>query len=518
MTVRTAEPIPAAATPGRVRAAVLTWGMGAVYSAITILIGFFATPILLKLLSAERVGAARVVGEWMGYLMLADLGLMSAFGVLMVRARKGGPSEVASVTRLGLRVMSIIALVIAPAALALGWFMPQLVKIDPALVWELRVAAIIGAIAMVLVPLSVFRSVLETAQRGYLVNAALLMQSLTVTGLSLLLAWRGWGIVGLSVATVVGSVVYLVMTVRWGLRLLGNIAHVPPARIPIRELWGLSWPLAAAGAGNRLNLMTDAIVVGYFLGSTPVAVLFLTQRLILLVAGQVNSLGNASWAAMSELLNTGQREILESRVAELVRLIVGVGIVIVGTVTAYTSSFVRLWVGGDMYGGDLLAALTAASAITFGFLRLFIWIIDMQGDARQRVLVSSIGAILNLILSLIFVKWIGLAGVALGTLLAYLVTDAWYAPWLAHRRYGISVRTVALAAARGMALGLPWAAGAWLLARSHAAPEGWARFGVEAGMVLGLGMVYCWLAVLSVSDRHEWRKRFSRLRKTGVSP
>ena len=39
------------------------------------------------------------------------------------------------------------------------------------------------------------------------------------------------------------------------------------ARIPLRQLWSLSWPLAAAGAGNRLNLMTDAVVVGYFLGS-----------------------------------------------------------------------------------------------------------------------------------------------------------------------------------------------------------------------------------------------------------
>src|SRR5262245_55952069 len=78
MTVRTAETISVEAppAPGRVRAAVLTWSMGAVYSAITILVGFVTTPILLKLLTAERVGAARVVGEWMGYLMLADLGFM----------------------------------------------------------------------------------------------------------------------------------------------------------------------------------------------------------------------------------------------------------------------------------------------------------------------------------------------------------------------------------------------------------------------------------------------------------
>ena len=511
VTSRAPAPAPAPAPPpSRTRRAVMTWSAGALYSATTILVGFVTTPILLRLLGPERLGANRAVGEWLGYLMLADLGLASAIGVLLVRARRVGLTDTAGVARFAIRAMSVVTLVIVPAALALAWFMPRLVRIDPALARELRWCALIGATGLLFVPLGVFRAVLETGQRGYLVNAALMVQSLTITALSLLLAWLGWGLVGLSVAGVAGAAVFTSMLLWWGVRHLGaSWRGASRARVPLRELWSLSWPLAAAGAGNRVNLMTDAIVVGYFLGPAPVAVLFLTQRVILLCAAQVNALGNATWAALAELLGAGRIDAFESRLCEVARLIVGGGTVLVGTVAAYDVHFVRLWVGSNLYGGDLLAALTVASVVTFGFLCVFSWVIDTQGDTRHRLLVSSIGSALNLVLSILFVKWLGLAGVALGTLCAYLLTDAWYCPLLVCRRYGVRGRAIVASVARGLGAGLPWALIVWWIARTHAPPTRWPGFFIEAGMVCALAVVYCWFAILTPAERSEWRARFA---------
>ena len=503
-----APPAPVGPAPGRTRRAVMTWAAGAIYSLTTILVGFVTTPILLRMLGPDRIGAHRAVGEWLGYLMLADLGLASAFGVLLVRARRTSLDQTAAVARFALRAMSAIMLLIAPAGLLLAWFMPRLVRIDPVLVNELRRAAVVGALGLLFVPLGVFRSVLETGQRGYRVNAALMAQSLVITGLSLLLAWIGWGLIGLAVATVAGAFVFTAMTLWWGVRHFGPSWRIAStARIPLRELWSLSWPLAAAGAGNRLNLMTDAVVVGYFLDSSHVAVLFLTQRVILLCAAQVNALGNATWAALAELLAHGRIDVVESRLAEITRLIVGGGTVLVGTVAAYDAHFVRLWVGSSMYGGDLLAALTVASLVTFGFLCVFSWVIDTQGDTRHRLLVSSIGSVLNVLLSILFVKRIGLAGVALGTLCAYLLTDAWYCPLLVCRRYGVRARAIVAAILRGLGAGLPWALVIWWFARRHAPPGRWVGFFTEAAVVGVLALVYCWFAILTPAERTEWQAR-----------
>jgi O-antigen/teichoic acid export membrane protein len=486
--------------------------MGAIYSTVTILVGLVATPILLHLLTPQRLGAAKAVGEWIGYLMLADLGIGAAAGVLLIRARKNSLEEAAAVTPFVLRLLWRVALVIVPLGVILAWCMPRLIRIDADMSRELQIAAAISAIGLFLMPLSVFRQVLETAQRGYLVNAALLAQSLTITSFSLLLAWMGWGLIGLALAGQVGGVLLAVLLALWGTRHLGQLRRVRTASIPLRRLWSLCWPLAAVGAGNRVNLMTDAIVVGYMLGPAPVAILFLTQRVIHLAAAQVNSINNASWAALSELLNSGRTDLFAARLAEMTRLIVGLGTVMVGSVAAYDGQFVRLWVGQNMYGGDLLAAATVASSVVFGFLCLFCWVIDMQGDTRRRLAISTTGSALNLVLSVLFVKKLGLVGVALGTLCAYLLTDAWYAPVLVCRRYGVPAKMIITSIARGLAAGIPWAAAVWMLARSHTPPLGWFGFALECCTIGLAALLYSWWLVFSASERSEWRRRLRRFR------
>lgn len=53
---------------------------------------------------------------------------------------------------------------------------------------------------------------------------------------------------------------------------------------------------------------------------------------------------------------------------------------------------------------------------------------------------SLLAAILNLIFSLLLIEYLGVLGVALGSLFAQLLTNNWYAPYVAFRRLGISLR------------------------------------------------------------------------------
>ena len=203
--------------------------------------------------------------------------------------------------------------------------------------------------------------------------------------------------------------------------------------------------------------MTDTIVIGLLLGPKPVAAMFLTQRLILIANAQVNSVANASWAALADLKHRAENVAFRERLVELSRLVVGVGLTISGTVAAYDGQFVKLWVGKSLYAGDLLAVLTLIQGVIFGFVLLFTWVIDTLGDSRHRTLVSSSGSVLNLILSFVFVKWIGVPGVTLGTIVAYLMTDVWYCPFIAVRRYGVPARLLCRGLGRGVALGGAWA-------------------------------------------------------------
>jgi O-antigen/teichoic acid export membrane protein len=495
--------------------------MNGIQTALNLLIGIVATPLLVKWLTLERVGAQKAYSDWFGYLTLTDLGLGGAFSVLILRARATGNREaIAYVTQRGIRTLAMLAMVAIPTGLVLAWFMPWLVKVDPKFWWELRIASFISIAMLALAPFAMYRTVLDTAQRGYVVSIALLAQSLTITGLSLLFAYRGYGLIGQSVALVIGLILFTLLTFRWGqTELKGPV--IPLKRNPLPRvdpinwngLWRLAWPIGVTSAGNRLNLMTDTIVIGHLLGSTPVATLFLTQRLIFLAAAQVNTVTNASWAGLAELKNTGQLVRLRERMIELCRLLVGVGIVLVGTIAAYNGHFVRLWVGAKVYAGDTLTLLTLAQGLIFGFLLLFAWLIDTVGDTRHRLFVSTTGSILNLVLSIIFVKMIGIAGVTLGTVCAYLLTDAWFLPYLSCKRYGLAPAEIFGAVARGLALGLPWAAAMWLLSHSHTPPHGWFGLIGECAVLGSASLWYCWVMILAPADREAWRGRLGRARR-----
>jgi O-antigen/teichoic acid export membrane protein len=485
----------------------LTWASGAVYTAITVAVGLVATPQIVAALGESRFGAFRAITDWMGYLLLADLGLGSAFAVALVRANVEGAERAAAVLRQGFRILARITVVAVALGAVLAWQMPALVLGEGGIAPELRAGAAVTAIGLALTPLLIFRSYLESAQRGYLINIALLAQSLVVTALSVLLAWSGGGIVGQSVAALAGLVLFTGLMVVWARPLLRRHPRTAEQPFTTRQLWSLSWPLAAASAGNRLNLMTDTIVVGRLLGAADVAALFLTQRIILLCAGQVNGLASSSWAALADLRQRGESAAFEARLSELTRLAVGLGIVIVGSIAAFDEQFVSLWVGPRLYAGDLLALATLGSAVLFAFLLPYSWAIDMAGDTRHRLVVSSIGSVLNLTLSIVFVRRLGLPGVALGTLFAYLLTDAWYCPWLVVRRYGVRASSVVSALGRGLGAGIPWLALVWTLARIQPPVSGWTMLLGEAAVVGAAAVLYCWCFVLSGADRTQWSNR-----------
>jgi O-antigen/teichoic acid export membrane protein len=385
--------------------------------------------------------------------------------------------------------------------------MPALLRDSSGLATELKVAALITAFGLAVTPLSIFRSYLESTQRGYLINLALLVQSLAVTALSVLLAWYGAGLVGQSIAVLAGLLLFTGLVVGWAwpsVRTQPGASTTPFAR---GELWSLSWPLALASVGNRLNLMTDTIVVGRMLGASDVAALFLTQRVILLCATQVNGLANSSWAALAELRQLGQTAAFEARLAELTRMIVGAGLVLVGTAAAFDRDFVSLWVGPHLYAGDLLALATLGSVVVFGFFLPFAWAMDMAGDTRKRLLPSTIGSLLNLALSILFVQRWGVAGVALGTLCAYLLTDAWYCPWTVCRLYGVRLSRIAGAAVRGVVIGSVWVALVWVFRSRMGPATGWAGLLAEGAAALTAALAYCWFVLLIEEDRLTWLRR-----------
>ncbi|HEY6394214.1 MAG TPA: polysaccharide biosynthesis C-terminal domain-containing protein, partial [Candidatus Binataceae bacterium] len=251
------------------------------------------------------------------------------------------------------------------------------------------------------------------------------------------------------------------------------------------------------------------IVVGYMIDPVSVTVFSITQRLVTVLGAFITSLTNVSWAGLAEVFTTEGSEMLEARLLELVRLLVGVGLPVLGTLAAFNAHFVTLWVGREYYAGDLLTLLTAMQTVLLGFFLLFGNVIDMQGDTRYRVGVTSAGAALNLALSLLLVRRLGMWGVTLGTVLGYLASDAWYSPYLVCRRYGVRGRAIVLETLRSVALSAPWVLAVWFWVHTRVGMTTWLKFALDFGAANAVAAIYCWFLVLTRADRSLWRARLS---------
>jgi O-antigen/teichoic acid export membrane protein len=304
--------------------------------------------------------------------------------------------------------------------------MPDLVPVGPHFRAELRCAAFVGMASLLFSPISIFRVLLECLQLGSVVNLALMLGAVVVNVASVSFAWKGYGLPAQSLALVMGSIAFNAVVWWFERRTLGPLRSTRAGVVSREKLWSLRWPLTIAGVGNHLNLVSDYIVVGIVAKPADVTTFSITQRLINALGSLVTSTASAVWPGLTSLIASDGQAVFQSRVLELYRLIFGVSITTVMTVAAYNRHFVRLWVGQSYYGGDLLSFLTAAQIILFSHLLLFSWLVDVKGDTRDRVVMSSIGSVLNLGLSCLLGSRFGLVGVTLGTILGYAATDAWF--------------------------------------------------------------------------------------------
>jgi O-antigen/teichoic acid export membrane protein len=471
--------------------------------------GFVATPYLLRFLGAERLGAFRASQQWIDYLGFLYVGLGPTLVVLMLKpASRGDLAGTVGVLKSGMRItMRQTLLVVLPAALVLAWFMPQLVGVSAALRSELRWGTTLGVLVLLLAPLEMFRSLLACRQLGALVNVALSVQSVTISAVAVWLAWLGWGLPGQFIATVIGIAACSALLLTFAVNQLSGYMKSPRVEIDRTELWALRRPMLLTGIGGQMNMLTDYIVVS--LAADPVAVVTfsVTQRLLTVLGGFVSSFSEVSWAGLAELRASGDSELFERRVLELIRLLLGTGLCLLATLAAFNQNFVRLWVGLPYYGGDALTILTAMQTAVLAYFMLFAWTIDMAGDNRYRVIVSLPGAILNVILSALLCRKLGLYGVTLATVVTYLGGEGWYAPYLFCTRYGVSGLVVVRETIRSIGVAMPWGVIIWWTIARSSLVTGWFSFAAAFGVAILVTIVYAWFAVLRSEDRASWRIR-----------
>jgi O-antigen/teichoic acid export membrane protein len=347
-------------------------------------------------------------------------------------------------------ILSTMALVFAAIggvafgiALVVATYFDVWFNVEPAQVPTARaVLIIIGAFFTVRLPFAIFGAVVYGFQRYYRNNAVSIATSIAVATVNVAVLGAGNGLVALVAATTLvralslGLFAWNAWRVYPGLRLGVSLFR----RARLREVTGFSIYMFALDWSAKLNYSSDPLVIGAILDTTAVGVWTIGQRLAQVAQQLTKQLNDALFPAVVDSDAAQRQDRLQTILLQGTKLSLGLAVPLCVGLIMLAEPLVQSWVGPG-FGASVVPAqilltvvlvrIAGASANT---------ILKGAGEHKLLTLTNATTAAVNVVLSIVLIRSLGLVGVAIGTLIPVTVGTALVLYPAACRRVGLPLR------------------------------------------------------------------------------
>lgn len=413
----------------RVGKSPISTGVAASYAntLVALATNLVAIPVYVRLLSKADYGLLLTVMSLTAYLPLLNLGISRTTSNRFAEAHAAGEGERANrILATGFWTYVRITAVALVVVLLAIWVLPvERLFRGYGDVTRIRVFVSVAAgLLLVELPLTIFPACLRATGHISRQQNLLSVQLLGRFAVSIV-AVVLWGDITILVA-LLGVVNIVVDLVQWqSLRkrfdALRFPAHLRDSRLA-RELRAPSAYYLLLDVGSVVLFGCDAIVISITLGPGAVTSYVLAQRLVLMVGAVPAEIAHNYGPRFIRDRGAGDEEALQRDCCQAFCLCIWVGSGLLLLVAVLGRPFLDLWVGPSNYVGDsafrFLLAMLALQVLLYPLDTLLV----VLGRHKRYALGTAAEAVLNLTLSLILVRSMGVAGVALGTVLARLVT------------------------------------------------------------------------------------------------
>lgn len=392
---------------------------------LVMLVGLWLTAFLLRTLGSRDYGFWLVATQVLGYLMLADLGIVALLPreTAYATGRAGGSHRTPDLPAL-----------LAHTARLVVWQLP-LVALAAVVVWAALPAewrplrgplALMLAVFVATFPLRVFQGVLQGLQDLTFLGAAQMGSWFVSTGTTIALALAGFGLYALSVGWAVAQLA--LAGICWQ-RLRTRYPHILPSRIPplswVRGRAYLSksiWVSVSQVAQVFLN-GSDVLIIGKLLGPAAAVPYFCTGKLIGVLANQPQMLMQAAGPALSELRTGETRDRVHRVCTALTEAMLMASGAVACVVVATNEGFVRWWVGAGQYGGFALSNVLVLLMLLRHWNTTAVYSIFAFGREKRISITTLADGLLTIGTALFLIPRMGVIGAPLGSLVGVVLVS-----------------------------------------------------------------------------------------------
>lgn len=410
---------------------------------LTILLGLVLMPVLFRMLGKEELGLWLLLGQSAAVLGILDFG----FGVTLTRrlafakGKSGSDpsavlveesrSDIADLVSTGLRIYRVLALVAFAVSFGLGFLYLRSLTLD-----EISLTTVWGAWAVLCLSqaLTVWATPWTCLLQGVgHVGWDALIASFTGAATliaQIVVALCGGGILALAVTSAAGALLQRSTILVFARRKRPDLFLLRGRWRGdlFKEMAPLAWHAWVTALGTVLALNTDHFFVAKFEGTGEIPAYRAAYIILLNLNLVAVTFASSSSVFVAHLWKDGK----EAEVREIVRRNLRTGLFLMAAGGAWLIGvgprFFDLWLGpGNFVGYPILVVF---------FLLLLLeaqcYIISTASRATEDEAFarsSLAGGFMKLLFSWLLIKPFGLLGIALGTLVAQLLTNHWFMVW-----------------------------------------------------------------------------------------
>lgn len=411
---------------------------------ISNLIPFIYTPIMLRMLGQAEYGLYGIANSFMGYINLLNFGIGGTIVryIVKYRARDDVEGE-ERIFGLFIKIYSVIgaAILIVGTTLVLNldFYDRSLTGDELSLLKKLVILMTLNT--ALFLPLSPFGSMIAAHERFVFSKLAAMAFNLGGPILNLILLYQGHGSLGLVVASVVCNILSCLIQVYYVVKVL----HLRPrfGRVGggiLKEILGFSLFVFLAQIVDMLYWATDKLIIGWAIGTVGTAVYNIGASFNGYVTGISTAISGVLMPRITSMA------VKDTPKAEFTNLFIKVGRLqfiiisfIVSAFVAFGRQFIGIWAGEGYEDAYYVALLTMLPVTVPLIQNTGLNILYATNKHKFRSVVYACIALLNVILTFIWVGKYGIIGAAMATCLAYVIGNILIINWYYYKKIGIDI-------------------------------------------------------------------------------
>jgi len=410
---------------------------------VNIVVGFLLTPFIISHLGKTGYGIWVLIGSFIGYYGLLNLGVSSAITRYVARyAAQGDEKALNETASTAMAMFSCTGMLAILASFILAMPLARFFNVSPEHFDDFKhVIWILGLGTGLSFPGGVFGAITTAHERYVAVNVVGIATTLTRAALIVWMLLQGEGLLGVAYATLICTIIVVVAN------MLMCRHFVPQVRITFGAAnWRVLRMLVVYGGvttviviADLLRFNLDSFVIGKWVGIAEVgvygiAVVLIRYMLRLVVAGM--SVLTPRFAALDGAKKNEKLRSLFLRSLSISALL-GFGAAMLAII--FGGRFIVFWVGEEFTGAIPVLWILA---IPYAFAlsqNPGISVMYALNKHKFYAIATLIEGLANLILSIILVRQYGILGVALGTAIPMLIVKICVQPIYVSRIIGITI-------------------------------------------------------------------------------